>query len=98
MCVVTQVPVVDGIMTRAVTDSQSRLLDPCEAMNDLLRSHFRVDGLPKQKLTREEAALVADIKGRPYNSYLCDFCDGWHIGKDSRGKRKPKKADLHKER
>ncbi|HAM01089.1 MAG TPA: hypothetical protein DCQ30_02505 [Acidimicrobiaceae bacterium] len=48
-------------------------------------AHFRADGAPKTRFARREdaerAALQARLEhGTNLGSYLCDMCDGWHLG------------------
>lgn len=49
--------------------------------NKLIRSHFRIDGIPKRSyLTMQDARDRAFDLNKEY--YKCDFCDWWHLGGD----------------
>lgn len=58
-------------------------------------SHIsRSTGQPKMMyLSRSDAQKVADVMSKKYgihfSVYKCVWCDGWHIGKNSRNKVKP---------
>ena len=52
-------------------------------------SHFTREGTPKAAYrTREEAASAAQLawtlNGAELDTYRCDYCHQWHIGKRSR--------------
>jgi hypothetical protein len=52
-------------------------------------SHWRADGRPKVRYPSQAAALSAaderrDEAGGELNTYRCDFCGGWHMGRRDR--------------
>jgi hypothetical protein len=52
-------------------------------------SHFSRDGLPKnsyrtQAEAQSAAQLAWTLNGADLDSYRCDYCHQWHIGKRSR--------------
>ncbi len=52
-------------------------------------SHFTREGTPKAAYrTREEAASAAQLawtlNGAELDTYRCDYCHQWHIGRRSR--------------
>lgn len=47
-------------------------------MKRLISEHFKIDGTPKRKLTKEEAEKEAKL--RDYDSYQCSFCKAYHVG------------------
>jgi hypothetical protein len=51
------------------------------------REHFTKFGIPKKKLTRLKAELLADDLGEGVNAYECTWpdCDCWHVGRSTNG-------------
>lgn len=49
--------------------------------NNLIREHFRRDGLPKSKLGRENAREYANEHHLQF--YQCSFCGWWHVASKS---------------
>jgi hypothetical protein len=52
-------------------------------------SHFTREGTPKNSYrteheARDAAQLAWTLNGAELNSYRCDFCHQWHIGKSFR--------------
>jgi hypothetical protein len=65
---------------------------PARAQPDRSRpvasAHFRTDGRPKTQYRSRAEALAAahdqsNESGFELTAYPCDFCDGWHMGRET---------------